>query len=154
MRKLFVVFMLSLISVCTFAKDVVKSESANSELNILDLVVDIHQTYSKSSELNAKVIEILGGDGMNPTRMVLVLNSGYESKIFNLNQMMYKVDRITFNGIDSIVINYTQDDNGNLDDMDDSNDWETIQVKKSIEIKVKRNADKSLSDEIELSVLK
>jgi|GEM_PF-757669 len=148
MRKIVFVFLLSLISLSLFAKDVVKSESANSELNILDLVVDIHQTYSKSSELSAKVIEILGGDGMNPTRMVLVINTGYESKIFNLNQLMYKVDRITFNGIDSIVINYTQDDFDNMDDMNQ------VQVKKSIEIKVKRNVDKSLSDEIELSVLK
>ncbi len=135
-------------SICSFAGEVLKSENSNSELNILDLVVDIHQTYSKSSELNAKVVELLGGDGMNPTRMVLILNTGYETKIFNLSQMMYKVDRITFSEIDTIVINYTQDDFDNIDDMN------PIQVKKSIELKVKRNSDSSLSDEIELKVLK
>ncbi|MDD4976279.1 MAG: hypothetical protein PHY93_18115, partial [Bacteriovorax sp.] len=104
-----------------------------------------HQTYSTTSELEAKVVELLGGDGMNPTRMVLVLSTGNpmeENRIFELGEMMYEVKRITFLDKDLIVINYTQD-------TFDQND-NTIQVKRSIKIQVLRSSNGELSGEIKI----
>lgn len=118
----------------------------NHELQVLDLVVGIHQTYSKSSGLEAKAIELLGGDGMNPTRIVLVLRDSnvytQGAQMYELQTMLYKVTRITFLDIDTIVINYIQDSFDNADDMNQ------IQIKKSMKIKALRNADKTLSGEV------
>ena len=119
--------------------------SKGSELQVLDLVVGVHQTYSQTSELEAKVVEVLAGDGMNAVRMVLVLRTGYETaKIYELQDMMASVRRITFLAKDVVVINYIQDSFDNADDMN------PIQVNKSVTIKVLRNADGSLADKIEI----
>ncbi len=154
MKKLIVLLSLTLLSFGSFAATEIKAESNDSSLKVLELVVGIKSTYSKSSELDAKVVELLGGDGMNPTRMVLVLNSGYDSKTFELGEMMYQVDRITFSDIDTIVINYTQDTFGDLGNMDDLDDYEQIQVKRSMEIKVVRDSKGQLSDKIIVKNLK
>jgi len=148
MKKLIVLLSLAMLSFGSFAASEIKAESNDSSLKILELVVGMKATYSKASELDAKVIELLGGDGMNPTRMVLVLNSGYDSKTFELGEMLYKVDRITFSDIDTIVINYTQDSFDNMDDMNQ------IQVKRSMEIKVVRDSKGQLSDKIVVKNLK
>lgn len=138
-------FLALTLSFSTFANTTVTAEENNSELQILDLVVGVTQTYSKTSELNAKVVEILGGDGMNPTRMVLVLSTGYEdTKIFNLDPMFYSVTRIVFLAKDVVVINYLQDS------FDNDVDMNTIQVKKSITIQVLRNADGTLANEVKI----
>lgn len=142
--KSFILAIALAFSAATFANDSIEA-SKGSDLQILDLVVGIHQTYSVTSELQAKVVEILGGDGMNPTRMILVLNTGYnDTKIFELDAMMYSVTRITFLAKDVIVVNYIQDSFDNVDDMN------AIQVKKSVTIKVLRNADGTLADKIEI----
>jgi hypothetical protein len=154
MKKLIVLLSLAMFSFGSFASSEIKAESSDSSLKILELVVGIKSTYSKSSELDAKVVELLGGDGMNPTRMVLVLNTGYDSKTFELGEMMYQVDRITFSDIDTIVINYTQDTFGDLGNMDDLDDYEQIQVKRSMEIKVVRDSKGQLSDKIIVKNLK
>lgn len=148
MKKLIVLLSLAMLSFGSFASSEIKAESSDSSLKILELVVGIKSTYSKSSELDAKVVELLGGDGMNPTRMVLVLNSGYDSKTFELGEMMYQVDRITFSDIDTIVINYTQDSFDNMDDMNQ------VQVKRSMEIKVVRDSKGQLLDKIIVKNLK
>lgn len=116
-------------------------ESSKGELEILSLVVGVKQTYSKTSELEAKVVEILAGDGMNASRMVLVLNTGYHDiKVFELSEMMVEVTRVTFLAKDLIVINYTQD---SFDENENQ-----IVLKKSVTIKVNRNADNTLADSI------
>lgn len=132
-----------MVSAATFANETI--EASKGELQVLDLVVGVHQTYSATSELQAKVVELLGGDGMNPTRMVLVLNTGYhDSKVFELQEMMLSVRRITFLAKDVIVVNYVQDSFDNADDMN------PIQVNRSVTIKVLRNADGTLADNIEI----
>ena len=131
------------LSFSAFANSTVTAEANNSELQILDLVVGVTQTYSKTSELSAKVVETLGGDGMNPTRMVLVLSTGYQdTKIFNLDPMFYSVTRIVFLAKDVVVVNYLQD---SFD-----TDMNSIQVKKSITIQVLRNADGTLANEVKI----
>ena len=125
------------------ADTTIEAHKQDSELAILDLVVGVKQTYSVTSELQAKVIELLAGDGMNPTRMVLTLNTGYhDSKVFELGEMMYEVKRIVFLAKDLIVINFTQDSF-------DANDNQ-IQVNRSITIQVQRNTDGTLADSIKI----
>lgn len=119
--------------------------SNDSSVQILDLIVGIQQTYSQASGLQAKVVEILAGDGMNPTRMILVLNTGYQdSKIFELDIMMYSVRRIVFLNTDVIVINYVQDDFDNMDDMN------PVQKNRSVTLQVLRNDDGTLSNQIKI----
>lgn len=140
MKTLIILALLSL-SAATFAGTTVVAESQDSSISVLDLVVGVHQTYSATSELQAKVVELLAGDGMNATRMVLTLNTGYnDTKIFELGQMMVEVKRITFLAKDLIVINYTQDSF-------DAEDNQVV-VKKSVTIQVLRNADNTLADSI------
>lgn len=144
MKKILIASFLILLSLSSYADETLQS-SKDQGLIVLDLVVGIHQTYSTTSELEAKVVELLGGDGMNPTRMVLVLSTGNpmeENRIFELGEMMYEVKRITFLDKDLIVINYTQD-------TFDQND-NTIQVKRSIKIQVLRSSNGELSGEIKI----
>lgn len=120
------------------------SASKEEAFQTLDLVVGVKQTYSQTSGLQAKVIELLGGDGMNPTRMVLALNTGYteSAKIYFLDSiMMYQVTRITFLAKDVIVINYQQDSF-------EGEDLKQVQIKKSLKITVQRDAKGELTDEI------
>ncbi len=141
MKALILAALLSL-SAVSFA-DTIEAHNKDSELSILDLVVGVHQTYSVTSGLEAKVIEILAGDGMNASRMVLVLNTGYQdTKIFELSEMMVGVRRVVFLAKDVIVVNFTQDSF----DQDDNQ----VILNKSITIKVKRNADNTLANTIEV----
>jgi hypothetical protein len=144
MKKIATVLLLCLLSFPAFSSETIPATQDES-VRVLDLVVGIKQTYSKASELEAKVVELLAGDGMNPTRMVLVLGTGdpmEANRIFELSPMMYEVTRITFTDIDQIQINYTQD---SFDENDN-----TIQVKKSMKIQVLRKADRSLTGEIKI----
>lgn len=121
------------------------SSSTDESIRILDYVVDVHRTYSNAAGVQAKVVEILGGDGMNPTRMILLLDTGYEdTKIFELGVMMYSVKRIVFLSVDKIVINYVQDDVKNTDDM------EPVQKNRSVTIQFFRNADGTIADKIKI----
>jgi len=145
--KLFVLTIAMLFNLASFAavSDTISAESNQSHLQILDLVVGVHQTYSKTSQLEAKVIELLGGDGMNPTRMVLILSTGYQdTKIFDLGIMMYSVKRVVFLDKDVVVVNYTQDTFKNDTDMT------PIQVNKSVTVKALRNADGTLANKLEV----
>jgi hypothetical protein len=149
MKKFLIAMLFVVSSFGAFAGEVLTAEKSDSQLQILDLVVSVKTTYSKSSELEAKVVELLGGDGMNPTRMVLVFNNGYDgSKVFELGTMMYEVTRITFSDIDTVVINFTQDSFDNADDMN------PIQVKKSIQVKAIRDSKGQLTDKAEITELK
>lgn len=138
MKSLIMALALALSSMAYAGSEI---ESSKGELEILSLVVGVKQTYSKTSELEAKVVEILAGDGMNASRMVLVLNTGYHDvKVFELSEMMVEVKRVTFLAKDLIVINYTQDSF-------DENENQVV-LKKSVTIKVNRNADNTLADSI------
>ncbi len=144
MKKFAALLLLSLLSFSAFSAETIPA-STDENVQVLQLVVGMKTAYSKTSGLDAKVIELLAGDGMNPTRMVLVLNTGEmmePTPIFNLGVMMYEVTRVTFTDIDEILINYTQD---SFDENDN-----TIQVKKSMKIKVLRNADRTLTGEIKI----
>ena len=142
MKKILFVLILSLSSI-SFAAT--KIEASQGELQVLELVLDVHSTYSKTSELEAKVIELLAGDGMNGTRMVLILNTGYhDTKAFELQEMMVAVKRITFLAKDVIVINYIQDTFDNADDMN------PIQINRSVTLQVLRNSDGTLANEIKV----
>lgn len=144
MKKIIIALLVSVMAATSFASEIQKADNEEA-LKILDLVVGVKQTYSQTSELQAKVIEILAGDGMNPTRMVLVLSSGNpmeENRIFVLGEMMVEATRITFLDKDLIVINFTQD---NFDQNDN-----TILVKRSITIEVLRNEKGELSGEIKI----
>lgn len=144
MKKIIIALLVSVMAATSFASEIQKADNEEA-LKILDLVVGVKQTYSQTSELQAKVIEILAGDGMNPTRMVLVLSSGNpmeENRIFVLGEMIVEATRITFLDKDLIVINFTQD---NFDQNDN-----TILVKRSITIEVLRNEKGELSGEIKI----
>lgn len=144
MKKILAALLFSLLTFSAFSAETIPA-SKEDTLRVLDLVVGVKQTYSRASELEAKVVELLAGDGMNPTRMVLVLGTGNpmeENRIFELGEMMYEVTRITFTDVDQILINYTQD---NFDQ-----DGNTIQVKKAMKIQVLRNAKRELSGEIKI----
>lgn len=149
MKKAILAIALILSVFQTFAGDRLQ-KSSESSLEILDLVVDVHSTYSESSNLQAKVVELLGGDGMNPTRMALVLSTGYGEAphVYMLETMLYSVTRVTFLAVDTVVINYLQDSFDNIEDMNQ------IQVKKSLQIKALRKSNGELSGEIELTELK
>jgi len=144
MKKIAAILLLSLLSISAFSAETIPA-SKDENVQVLQLVVGMKTTYSKASGLDAKVIELLAGDGMNPTRMVLVLNTGEMTEptpIFDLGVMMYEVTRVTFTDIDELLINYTQD---SFDENDN-----TIQVKKSMKIKILRNADRTLTGEIKI----
>lgn len=144
MKKIAAALLFCVLSFSAFSAHTIPA-TKDENIRILDLVVGVKQTYSRASELEAKVVEILAGDGMNPTRMVLVLGTGdpmEENRIFELGEMMYEVTRITFTDIDEVLINYTQD---NFDE-----EGNTILVKKSMKIKVLRKADRTLTGEIKI----
>lgn len=149
MKKVILAIAIALTALQSFATDRVQKSNETS-LEILDLVVDVHSTYSEASNLQAKVIELLGGDGMNPTRMALVLSTGYGEapQVYMLDTMLYSVTRVTFLAIDTIVVNYLQDSFDNIEDMN------PIQVKKSLQIKVLRNSNGELTGAIDLTELK
>lgn len=143
MKKLIVSFTVIMMSFSAFAADKI-SASKDEAMQMLDLVVGVHQTYSEASQLQAKVIEILGGDGMNPTRMILSLSTGYTDspRLFDLGKMMFGVTRITFLGKDVIVINYTQDS------FEDADAMVPVQIQKSLKITALRNVKGELTEEI------
>ncbi len=149
MKKLFIALMALTMSVTALAgeKQTVSAETT-SGYQLLDLVVGIKSTYSKTSELEAKAIELLGGDGMNPTRMALALNTGIhgDSKVYMLDTvMMSEVTRITFLAKDVIVVNF------NYDTFDfSSGDEKQIVAKGSLKITVKRAASGELTDAVEV----
>ena len=148
MKKIIIGLLFSLLSLSVFASEIVVSNK-DENLSVLDLVISVKSTYSQSSELQAKVVELIAGDGMNPTRMVLIFSTGNpvaENKIFELPTMMYEVKRITFSNIDEIVINFTQD-------TFDQND-NTITIDRSIKINVFRDAKGELTNEIKVTSLK
>jgi hypothetical protein len=143
MKKLIASLFVTMLMTSAFASEVVTS-TTDENLKVLDQVLGLKQTYSKTSQLEAKVIELLGGDGMNPTRMVLILSTGTydESKTFELGTMVNEVTRITFLDKDLIVINYSQDSF-------DAND-EVVVVKRSMKISVLRNEAGELTGEIKI----
>lgn len=141
MKSLIIAALLSL-SLASFAGTTVEADREGSELSVLSLVLGVKQTYSVTAGLEAKVVELLAGDGMNPTRMVLVLRDGDDVKVFALQNMISEVRRITFLAKDVVVINYSQD---SFDQAGNN-----IVVLDSIKIKIKKNADNTLANTVEV----
>lgn len=144
MKKIITALLFCLLSISAFSAETIQA-TRNANVRILDRIVGLKMTSSKASKLDAKVVELLNGDGFNPTKMVLVLGAGdptEQNNIFDLDVMMYEVTRVTFTAIDQILINYTQD---SFDQ-----DGNTSQVKKSMKIQVLRSSDGSLSGEIKI----
>lgn len=143
--KSLMLFILMSFSAVSFANTTVQAEGADSSSIILEVVQGIHQKYSPSAELEAKVVELLVGDGMNATRMVLVLKNGYgDSKVFELGEMIEEVQAVRFTSNNLVTIYYKQTTfNGND---------EAVIVERNLTVKVAKNADGSLSDS--LTVLK
>lgn len=123
-----------------YARDYIETTDL-SDVRILDLVEAVHKTYSHSSEVEAKLFELLVGDGMNPSRMVLVLNNGYgESRIFDLEILMSTVKKIHFLNTDVLVIHYIQDEFDNMEDM------KIVKRNRTITLEIIRNEDGALSN--------
>lgn len=144
MKKIAAVLLFSFMAFSAFSSDVIQA-SQDENLKILDLIVGVKLTYSQTSQLEAKVVEILAGDGMNPTRMFLVLGTGNpmeKNRIFDMGEMMAEATRITFLDKDLIVINYIQD---NLDQNGDP-----VQEKHTMKIQILRNGSGELSGEIKI----
>jgi hypothetical protein len=143
MKTLIVLLSALTLSISVFASEKVDASQDNS-LQVLDLILGIKQTYSQTSGLEAKVIELLGGDGVNATRMTLVLNTHYteKAKIYELGIMMSKVTRITFLAKDVIVINYEQT-SFEGEDLE-----KEVQLKKSLKVTVQRDTKNQLTDSI------
>lgn len=134
--------------------DTLKGTEDNSNLgSILHLVTSAMSTGSYTSNLTVNLLSKVGGDGMNPTRIVLSLNSTVQTStgkepgvfIYELDTMLKKVERVTFNAKDSIVINYIQET------FVDAEDAQTVKdVKKSLIIKVLRNSKGDLINQIDI----
>lgn len=147
MKKLFISILLSVMATTSFAGEILRS-STDKNLNVLDRVISVKDTFSKTSALEAKMIELLSSEGMNPTRVVLILGTGNpmeENRIFELEMPVLAASKITFVKKDLLVINYTQDSF--------NDDGQNIIVKRSIRIKVLRNEAGSLSGKISISHL-
>lgn len=145
MKKIILALMFFLsINSSSFATEIIQANK-DENIRILDLVVGLQSTYSQTSQLEAKVFELLAGDGLNPVRLALVLGTGdpyQEKRIFELNERVYSVRRITFAAKDLIVINFTQD-------TFDANE-EVIQINRSLKILVLRNEVGELTGEIKI----
>lgn len=144
MKSIIILLSALTLSISAFASQEKVAASQDESFQVLDLIVNITRTYSRASGMDAKVIELLGGDGANPTRMVLTLNTGYteKAKVYFLDYiMMYKVTRVTFLAKDVIVINYLQDSFI-------GEDLKQVQLKKSLKVTVQRDSQGQLTDEI------
>ena len=153
MKNLLAALLITLLSGISFASGVVSSsESAkDSRYDILDLVIGVHKTYSRAAGLDASVFEIIGGDGMNPTRMILIINDGLgNKKTFELSQMMVSVSRITFLSKNEIVINFAQDDFKNISE----DNYSQVIIERSIKIKLTKNNNGEMSDTVSVESLK
>ncbi|MEA9355191.1 hypothetical protein SHI21_03220 [Bacteriovorax sp. PP10] len=139
--KSLILFALLTMSSLSFAQS--SFIDAREDLAVLGLVVTQYSTYSETSGLEAKVVELLVGDGMNATRMALVVADGMgTSHVFELPEMMYEVKKVEFVGLDLIKVTYIQE----TFDADEN----TIKVEKSIKVQALRFKDGSLSDSIKV----
>lgn len=142
MKNLFSTFII-FIALSSFAMastgEAITSQTSESIYEILSRVLSVQTTYSQASNLDAKVVELTGGDGLNSTRVVILFNSGnLEDKIFALDTLLFSVDRIFFVEANTLLINYTQDSI--------NKEGENIQVKKSLTIKVQRDVAGELTN--------
>lgn len=142
MKNLFSTFII-FIALSSFAMastgEAITSQTSESIYEILSRVLSVQTTYSQASNLDAKVVELTGGDGLNSTRVVILFNSGnLEDKIFALDTLLFSVDRISFVEANTLLINYTQDSI--------NKEGENIQVKKSLTIKVQRDVAGELTN--------
>jgi hypothetical protein len=150
MNKLLLSSMVVLMSLSAYSQEsgsskLVPAETSES-LQILNSVSDVHAAYSASAGVYAKVISLLEGDGTNPMRMAISLNTGEgegSSKVYILDYiMMSSVRRIAFLTRDSIVVNYDQDS------FDNSDDLNPIIIKKSVLITLQRDKNGKLTNEV------
>lgn len=139
--KSLILFALLTMSSLSFAQS--SFIDAREDLAVLGLVVTQYSTYSETSGLEAKVVELLAGDGMNATRMALVVADGMgTSHVFELPEMMYEVKKVEFVGKDLIKVTYIQE---TFDAAEN-----TIKVEKSIKVQALRFKDGSLSDSLKI----
>jgi len=143
MKNLIVLLSALTLSFSAFAGSEKVTSSKDNSLQVLDLIIGIEKAYSETSGLEVKVVELLGGDGTNATRMTVVLNTDYteQAKIYELGIMMSQVSRVTFLAKDVILINYLQESF-------EGEDMKPVTLKKSLKITVQRDAKHQLTDEI------
>lgn len=104
--------------------------------------------FSKSAGVEAKVFELIGADGINPHRLILSLENGrpYLGKpVFEIEEKIVSLRRVTFLTKNQIVINYSQQD---IDPKDDSN---FITVNRSMTVTFSIAADGSIAPIINIS---
>lgn len=139
--KSLILFALLTMSSLSFAQS--SFIDAREDLAVLGLVVTQYSTYSETSGLEAKVVELLVGDGMNALRMALVVADGMgTSHVFELPEMMYEVKKVEFVGKDLIKVTFIQE---TFDAAEN-----TIKVEKSIKVQALRFKDGSLSDSLKI----
>lgn len=146
MKKTAIAMTLTLLTLTAQAAETVQA-TTNKGYDILDSILGTTRVYSQASEVEAKVFEVLAGDGMNATRMLVVLADpntvgiSDTAKVFELGTMMVSVRRVVFSAKDELTINYTQDD---IDVKTGANKI----VNKSLKIKIQRDQAKHLSNVI------
>ncbi len=147
MKSVTAFLVLLLMSSTVLAQESQVKASNEERVMALSLVEKVTSVYSNAAGVRAKVIESLGGDGLNASRMTLVLENGRPESmpVFELGIMMVEVRRVTFLSLNEVVINYSQD---NLDPEDDS---KFVLTNRSITVKFKIESDGSIASKIDIS---
>lgn len=139
--KSLILFALLTISSLSFAQS--SFIDAREDFAVLGLVVTPLSTYSEANSLQASVVPLLTGDGMNAITMALVVSDGMGSSyVFELNERVYEVTRVTFSGVDTITVTYVQnslDAAGNV-----------VKVKGSVTVQALRFKNGTLSDSLKI----
>ncbi len=121
---------------------IVKADDSATMI-FLGTIADVKSSgYSVAADADAKVVQFLHGEGVNPYNSYLVINSGGSPKVWPLLHSISDVSRITFSGLRELTVNYTQS-------TFDGKDNETVE-KKSIKVKFSTTEDGILNDHIEI----
>ena len=124
-------------SISAHASTVTATE--DSSLNILSNIVELQLVSNE--KISAKIFSIVGGDGLNPTRIIITFETGNDDhKIFELETPLYSVDSFELKNNDTLILVVIQDSF-------DIND-EVIQIKKTITVTAHRNSKGDLTDKI------
>lgn len=112
-------------------------------MQLLATISDLKATgYSKFNDADAKAVQFLHGETVNPFNSYLVLTAGGSSVVFPILYSVADVSRITFSAIGELTVNYTQS-------TFDEKKRETIE-KKYIKIKFTKTADGTVNPKIEI----
>lgn len=139
--KSLILFALLTISSLSFAQS--SFIDAREDLAVLGLVVTPHSDYSEANRLQASVVPLLTGDGMNAITMALVVSDGMGSSyVFELNERVYNVTSVNFTGVDIITVDYVQN---SLDAAGNA-----VKVKGSVTVQALRYKNGTLSDSLKI----